>query len=129
MSFINKVVSMLQPKQPSAIRVVNVTSLDFSELPNGFFRVRTLSGKESLGYNCLSFLSWDVGETVVDAGKRITLSVPRAELPIVNLSFSRQQQGVQQIGGCSIIDTEALDGDSGAVVWAGSRLRDGVDYV
>ena len=82
---------------PTAVRVISVTgSNDYTELPQGFFRVETASGKASLGYNCPAFLSWNVGTTVVVGRERVTLSVPREELPLVKLNFRQPTQGVQQ---------------------------------
>ena len=117
----------LEPPQPAA-KVVSITSaVQFEELPKGFFRCRTASGKESLAYNG-NFLAWEVGETVVDGGRRVTLSVPRESLPIVNLNFGKQQPGIQQIGSTGIIDSDVLDGETG-VVWDGAPPRDGVEYI
>jgi hypothetical protein len=115
---------------PTAVRVISVTgSNDYAELPQGFFRVEAASGKKSLGYNCPAFLCWDVGPTVVVGRDRITVSVPREELPLVKLNFGKQDSVQQVVGGRGIIDTDLLDGNDGAVTWAGSAPRDGVDYV
>ena len=78
----SNLLSILRPEpQPTATKVISITgSNDYAELPQGFFRVRAASGKESLGYNCSTFLCWSVGPTVVVGRERITLSVPREEL-------------------------------------------------
>jgi hypothetical protein len=111
-----------------AKKIITINSgANYAELPQGFFRVETRSGKQTLGYNG-GFLSWDAGETVVDGGFRITLNTPRADLPLVKLNFSKQRlDGVQQVGGRSIVDTDVLD-DDGAIAWAGAAPRDGVEY-
>ena len=121
--------------KPSVLRTQSTSNIitvsgsgDYSELPQGFFRVEAASGKTSLGYNCPAFLCWDVGPTVVVGRERITLSVPREELPLVRLNFKQQTAGVTQVGSTGIIDTDALDND-GSVEWAGSPQRDGVGYV
>jgi hypothetical protein len=126
----SNLLSVLWPEpQPTATKVITITgSNDYAELPQGFFRVRAASGKESLGYNCSTFLCWNVGPSVVVGRERITLSVPREELPLVTLSFRQQTNGVQQVGSTSLVDTDALDND-GSVSWAGSPQRDRVDYV
>ena len=126
MSITERIKSFLAPSSP-ALKVVTVRSTaDYEELPKGFFRCVTNSSVESLGYNG-GFLCWAVGETVVDDGKRITLTVPRSELPLVRLNFSRQTNGAQHVGGSTIIDTDSLDGDN-TVVWDGQPPRSGVDY-
>jgi hypothetical protein len=120
--------SVLRTQSTSSIFTVS-GSQDYAELPQGFFRVDAASGKKSLGYNCPAFLCWDVGPTVVVGRERITLSVPREELPLVKLNFRQQTNGVQQVGSVGILDTDALDGNDGSVVWTGSAPRDGVGYV
>lgn len=102
--------SFFQPQQHSNLKIVTVRSaVNYDEIPLGFFRVRTASGKESLGYRG-SFLSWRVGSVVVDGGKRITAPENREELQLVELSFTKPQgDGVQHIGGCSVIDTDSLE--------------------
>src|ERR1700687_3148918 len=104
--------------KPSVLRTQSTSNIitvsgsgDYSELPQGFFRVEAASGKTSLGYNCPAFLCWDVGPTVVVGRERITLSVPREELPLVRLNFKQQTAGVTQVGSTGIIDTDALDND------------------
>jgi hypothetical protein len=124
--FSNLLSALRTEPQPTAIRVISVTGpTDYSELPQGFFRVVTASGKEGLGYNG-AFLCWDVGTTVVVGRERITLSVPREELPLVKLNFRKQQDGVVQVGSVGVIDTDSIGGD-GSVSWTGSPQRDGVD--
>jgi hypothetical protein len=114
---------------PTAVRVISVAGPhDYTELPQGFFRVETASGKASLGYNCPAFLSWNVGTTVVVGHERITLSVPREELPLVRLNFKQPTYGVQQVGSVGILDTDNIDHD-GSVEWAGSPQRDGVGSI
>jgi len=101
---------------------------NYEELPLGFFRVLTASGKESLGYRgATGFLCWTVGETVVDGGSRVTLSVPREFLPLVRLSF-RSQSADQEVGGVRIIDTDSLGGWNGEVAYDGGRIQEGVEY-
>src|SRR5260370_39537013 len=128
MSIVDTIKSFLTPPAP-ALKVISVNSAsNYEELPQGFFRVITARSVESLGYNG-TFLCWSVGETVVDGGKRITLSVPRAELPIVNLSFTRLQPGVQQIGGHLLLHTDELEGYAGTVGWEGAKPSHGRDHV
>lgn len=126
----SNLLSVLRPApQPTTIRVVSVDGpTDYAELPQGFFRVETASGKASLGYNCPAFLCWDVGTTVVVGRERITLSVPREELPLVKLKFKQPTYGVQQVGSVGILDTDNIDHD-GSVVWAGSPQPDGVGSI
>jgi hypothetical protein len=88
--------------------------------------VVTASGKESLGYNG-SFLSWCVNNAVVDGGKQVTPDKPRAELPLVKLSFRNEQTGVHQSGAVTLVETDALDHD-GSVSWAGAPPSGGVGY-
>ncbi len=130
MSVLDVVKSILRP-QATALKAIDVSgSVNYAELPLGFFRVETASGKKSLGYSCPTLLSWDVGTTVVVGGNRITLDVPQEQLPLVRLNFQSQAAGVQQVGGHSIIDTERLDGWDGEVAYEGSAsLREGVDFV
>lgn len=111
----------------AAVRVITInSSVNYAELPQGFFRVEAASGKTSLGYNCPAFLCWDVGPTVVVGRDRITLAVPREQLPLVKLNFKQASSyGVQQVGSVSIVDTDTLDDDD-SVVWAGSPQRNGV---
>jgi hypothetical protein len=127
MSFFNSVKSMLQPPSQASPSITFITGVDsYGELPQGFFRVQSASGKESLGYNG-SFLCWDCGNTVVD-GKRITLAVPRESLPVVRLNFSKRTEGVQQVGSGTIIETDSLEPDNGAVVWDDLKPSDGVGW-
>jgi hypothetical protein len=128
MSIVDTIKSFIAPPEP-ALKVISVNSAsNYEELPQGFFQVVTASGKKSLGYNG-SFLAWEVGATVVDGGRRITLDVPREQLPIVNLNFQRQTDGVQVVGGHSFIDTDALESFSGEVAWEGAKPPTGVDHV
>jgi len=127
----SKLLSVLRPapQQPTTTFVVSVDGpSDYAELPQGFFRVETASGKASLGYNCPAFLCWDVGTTVVVGRERITLSVARAELQLVKLNFKHSTYGVQQVGSVGILDTDNIDHD-GSVEWAGSPPREGVGAV
>jgi len=113
--------SFLQP-QRSAGTIITVNSpVNYEEIPKGFFNVETASGNKSLGYRG-SFLAWRVGETVVDGGSRVTLSVPRSELPTVVLNFQKAAQGAQHVGGVTVLDTDVLEEDS-AVVWTGQSQR------
>ncbi len=116
----------LRKATPSILTVSGTN--DYTELPQGFFRVETASGKKSLGFNCLSFLSWQVGTTVVVGGKRITLDKPLDELPLVKLHFANQEQGIQRVGGVGIIDTDVLDESDGTVGWNGTPAQDVVAY-
>ncbi len=113
--------SIFRP-QATALKVISVTSaVDYAELPQGFFRVEAASGRKTLGYNCTSFLCWDVGTTIVVGGnQRITLEKSPEELPLVKLNFRSQMPGVQQVGGRSVVDTDVLDGYDGSVSWAGA---------
>jgi hypothetical protein len=128
MSFINSVKNMFQPI-PKAAAVVVTSGADYAELPQGWFRVETASGRKSLGYNCPLFLCWDCGTTVVVGKNRVTLDKPKAELPLVRLDFRRQQQGVVRVGGRTIIESESLGDTDGTVAWDGATPRDGVDYI
>jgi hypothetical protein len=110
----------LEPPKPALKLVVVNSFANHSELPTGFFRVRTVSGRETLGYNG-SFLAWEVGETVVDGAKRVTLSIPRAELPLVELDY--RSQGSNVVKGHSIVET---DTDGGDVNWTGAPPSSGV---
>lgn len=122
MSIIESIANFFEPSPAPLVVTVN-SGADYENLPIGFFNVIAQSGRESLGYNG-GFLSWNVGATVVDGGQRVTLSVPKNELPAVLLNFQRPiQDGVtHQIGGATIIDTEALDTDE-PVVWSGQQPR------
>ena len=94
------------------MNIITINSAaNYEGLPQGFFNVVTASGKKSLGYNG-GFLAWSVGAFVVDGGKRIAAPENRAELPTVVLNFQKTQNGVQHIGGCSVLDTDSLDNDS-----------------
>jgi hypothetical protein len=117
--------SILRPEpQPTTIRVISVTGpSDYAELPQGFMRVVAASGKATLGYNCPAFLCFEVGTTVVVGRERVTLSVPREELPLVRLNFKRASVGAS----LGVIDTDELDSD-GSVTWAGAPPSDGVGY-
>lgn len=116
----------LQRATPSTFTVTSTN--DYTELPQGFFRVETASGAKSLGYNCPAMLCWQVGTTVVVGSKRITLDKPLDELPLVKLHFAKQEEGIQRVGGVGVIDTDSLDGGT-SVVWAGSPQCDGVQSV
>jgi hypothetical protein len=120
--------SFLQP-QSSAVTIITVNSpVNYEEIPKGFFRVRRASGKESLGFKG-SFLAWNVGETVVDGNQRVTLTTPRAELPLVELNFQRPaQDGAQHFGNTTVVDTDTLEEDT-TVVWAGQSQRSGVEWL
>ena len=122
----SKLLSILRPApQPTAIHVISVAGpSDYAELPHGFFRVKALSGKETIGYNCPAFLCWDVGTTVVVGRERITLATPREELPLVRLNFKRASVGAS----LGVIATDELDGNDGSVSWTGSPQSDGVGY-
>jgi len=126
-NIIETIKDFLSPSSP-ALRTVTINGpVDYAELPQGFFNVIGQSGKISRGYNGC-FLSWNVGEIVVDGGRRIP-SPPMSELPTVRLNFQRPaQDGAQCVGGHSIIDTDSLEADT-AVVWDGSQVRDGVEWV
>jgi len=115
MPFLDVVKSILnlEPPRPTTKLIVVNSSANYADLPTGFFRVRTVSGRETLGYNG-SFLAWEVGETVVDGARRVTLSVPRAELPLVELDF---RQNTQTVMGHSVIETDTDDCD---VNWCGA---------
>jgi hypothetical protein len=116
----------LVPLAPTTKIIIISSGANYAELPQGFFRVETRSGKQTLGYNG-GFLSWDAGDTVVDGGRRITLDTPKAELPLVKLNFSKQRaDGIQQVGGRGLVDTDVLDDNDGTVAWAGQTPRDGV---
>lgn len=47
---------------------------------------------------------------VSHCGKREALSVPIDQLPVVNVTFSRQQDGTVKVGGARVLDSEALPG-------------------
>jgi hypothetical protein len=114
------------------LKVISITSsVNYAEVPQGFFRVEAASGKSSLGYNCPVFLCWDVGPTVVVGRERVTLSVPREELPLVKLNFKSPAAGVQQVGSAGVIDTDSLDGVDGSVGYDGVNAPrgDGFDFI
>lgn len=123
---LNTLKSLFQPQRSNTTLVTVSGPVDYESIPKGFFNVETASGKKTLGYRG-NFLSWKVGETVVDGAERITLTVPREELPTVRLNYQRQQYGDVQIGGCRVIDTDSLDAD-GTVVWAGEKPSSGVGW-
>lgn len=131
MSFIDtfKEVFNLAPPSPTTKLITINSAVDYAELPRGFFRVETASGRETLGYKGPSFLSWEVGETVVDGGKRITLDRPRTELPIVRLDFRQEDARVHRVGGLNVIDTDSLDSWDGSVEYGNETLRRGVDFI
>lgn len=128
MSIVETIREFLSPSAP-ALKVVTVNSpVDYDEIPKGFFRVLTLSGAESRGWNG-SFLCWRVGSIVVDGGQRHTCETPLSELPTVRLNFQKPtQNGSQHLGGCTVLDTDSLEEDT-AVVWTGLKGRDGVAWV
>lgn len=110
------------------VKVITINSAaNYEGLPKGFFNVQAASGKKYLGYNG-GFLAWGVGAFVVDGGKRIAAPENRAELPTVILNFQKTQNGVQHIGGCSVIDTDALDGDNSTVIWEGKEPPSGIGW-
>lgn len=113
--------SFLHPQQRSNLQVITITGpVDHESVPVGFFRVRTASGKESLGYRG-SFLAWKVGTTIVDGAQRVTLDKPLAELPLVELNYQRPaQDGTQFIGGMTVLDTDSLEEDT-TVRWDGAK--------
>jgi hypothetical protein len=129
-SIIDTVKSFFAPSAPATtFATITITSsLDYEGIPKGFFRVLTLSGKESRGWNG-SFLCWRVGKTVVDGGQRHTCDTPLSELPTVKLNFQKPQgDGVQNFAGASIIDTDLLEADS-AVVWDGGEPASGIAWI
>lgn len=131
MSIIGSIRSFLAPSAPAttfATITIN-SSADELEIPFGFFNVECHSGRVSLGYKFKDgSRSWQVGTTVVDGGQRVTLSGPRTDLPLIKLNFQRPQgDGVQHIGGCSVVDTDALESDS-TVVWDGAEPANGVPW-
>jgi hypothetical protein len=125
MSLLNSVKSIFKVEEAPFIVVAG--TMNYGEIPLGFFRVETASGKESLGYKgATGWLSWDCGETVVDGGSRVTLSVPRDSLPLVKLNFKSASAG-QEIGGLRVIDTDTLGWD-GVPTYDGGQFREGVEY-
>jgi hypothetical protein len=112
----------LDPPKPT-MELITVRSFAPDELPEGFFNVVTASGKKSLGYRG-GFVSWDVGETVVDGAKRLTLDKPRSDLPTVKLEFGQSNVA----GGFKVIDTDTLDTDNSEVNWAGAPPASGVTW-
>jgi hypothetical protein len=119
----------LAPPRPE-VKIFNVTSASHYEgLPDGFFRVETASGETSLGYKGVNALSWNVGTTVVDGSKRVTLTVPRSDLPLVKLDFRRQEAGIHHHGGMRMIDTDSLEEWDGTVGYGDEKMREGVDYI
>lgn len=127
MSIVETIKSFLAPSSPAMKTVTINSGADYAELPQGFFNVIALSRQISLGYNG-GFLSWNVGETVVDGGRRVSLGVPKGELPTVRLNFQKPtQDGSQFVGGVTVVDTDTLESDS-AVTWTGQKVRAGVDY-
>jgi hypothetical protein len=99
---------------------------DYANLPTGFFRVITVSGKESLGFYdpATGSLSWDVKvkPIIVKDGKRVELNLQ--DLPLVKLNFKSQAaSGVQNVGGHNLLDTATLDGFNGEFGWGGSKPK------
>ncbi len=131
MSIIGSIRSFLAPSAPAttfATITIN-SSADELEIPFGFFNVECHSGRVSLGYKFKDgSRSYQVGAFVVDGGKRIAAPENRAELPTVVLNFQKTQNGVQHIGGCSVIDTAALDGDNSTVIWEGKEPPSGIGW-
>jgi hypothetical protein len=111
-----------EPPRPK-MGLISISSFDPEEMPLGFFNVETASGRKSLGYRG-GFSSYDVGETVVDGGKRITLDKKREELPTVKLPYGQHQSA----GGHTVLDTESLESNDGEVSWDGAQQLDGVQW-
>ena len=117
--------NFLAPKT-SERRFITVTSYAaFDNVPMGWFRVETVSGKQTLGYRGVNGFCFDVGRTVVDGAKRVTLEVPVSELPLVKLNF--QKPNSTSAFGRTILDTDELDSD-GTVNWQGAEPRNGVEW-
>ncbi|MFI5117186.1 MAG: hypothetical protein ACHP8B_10880 [Terriglobales bacterium] len=141
----DKIKSMLGIRPQPAPIVVTVGGGDgsnYGDVPYGFFRVLLQDGKESLGYNdppreytgpsvadpekmvtrmvpTPFGIAFNVGETVVVGGRRITLDVPRDTLPVVRLEYAAPTPGAARLpNGDHIIDTDAM-GDSGDADWDG----------
>jgi hypothetical protein len=88
-------------------------------LPDGFFRVRNMAGKITLGYSDRS-ISWyclNVGRTVNAGGRMVTLDpkIKIEDLPLIQLTARRELPGVATVGGKNIVDTDMLDSFSGDV--------------
>jgi hypothetical protein len=129
MPFLDTVKSILQlePPKPTMKLITMTGGADYAELPQGFFNVEGASGRKTLGFNCPSFLCWEVGETVVVGRDRVTLDKPRSELPTVRLNFRNQ---TDEIGGHGIIDTDTLDASDGTVGYSGTNApRDGATWI
>jgi hypothetical protein len=94
-----------------------------SELPVGFFRVKLVSGKETLGYNDpLVLYTLDCGEVLVIGGKRVALSVPKEELPVVQVVAPARGNVHVLSDGRKLVDTDSLPGEfNGEYEWDGEK--------
>ena len=111
--------SIFRPQVETAIITIN-SPVNYAELPQGFFRVETASGRRTLGYNCSTFLCWDCGTTVVVGRDRVTLGTSPDELPLVKLNLRSQTNGVHDVNGRGVIDTDLFDENDGSVSWDGA---------
>ena len=96
----------LRKATPSILTISGTN--DYTELPQGFFRVETASGRKSLGFNCPTFLCWQVGTTVVVGRERITLDKPSGGTAAGEASLcesrARHPSGFRRLWG--VIDTD-----------------------
>lgn len=127
MSWLNSVANLFR-KTEATIGVVTFSGVsDWANLPIGFFRVQTVSGKESLGfYNpTTGEHSWDVKAKpiVVRDGQRVELKPE--DLPLVKLNFPAIAAGVQRVGGHNLIDTDELENFNGEFGWSGEKRKEG----
>jgi len=100
---IERLKEFLRPAQHGNTMFVEVnSSLDYNNLPQGFFRCITASGIETLGFRGCTGTSFDCGTVVVDGAERHALSIPRDQLPTVKLDYGRQQSD-------RLLDTSELD--------------------
>ncbi|MGB6477161.1 MAG: hypothetical protein WBF04_24165 [Candidatus Sulfotelmatobacter sp.] len=113
----------LAPPRPK-MGIISINSFSPEDLPKGFFRVRTVSGKETLGYSG-GFVTYDCGATVVDGAKRLTLDKPLADLPLVELNYRNPNSNV--INGTAVIETDSMESD-GEVSWSGAPPSPGVTW-
>lgn len=128
MSWLNSAKNLFR-KTEATIGVVTFSgSQDLAEIPTGWFRVETLSGKKSLGYYdpATGFLSWDVAAKPIVVRDGVRVELDPKDLPLVKLNFpSAPTSGAQRVGGLNFIDSDDLENFNGEFTWAGEKPKDG----
>lgn len=104
-----------RPQQTAV--VISTSDAHPGILPDGFFRVSNMAGKITLGYSDRS-ISWyclDCGRTVNAGGRMVTLDpkIKVEDLPLIQLTARRELQGVANVGGKNIVETDVLDSFDG----------------